>query len=47
MALDIILTRFDPNLLITVLCDASAYGLGAVLSHVLADGVEHPVAYVS
>ena len=47
MASDIILTHFDPNFPVTVSCDASPYGLGAVLSHVLADGAEHPVAYAS
>ena len=43
MASDIILTHFDPNLPVTLSCDASPYGMGAVLSHVLADGAEHPV----
>ena len=38
---------YDPDLPIRVAADASTYGLGAVLSHVLRDGTEHPIAYVS
>ena len=34
----------DPELPLTLSCDASPYGLGAVLSH-MPNGVERPVAY--
>ena len=37
-----ILIHYDPNLPFTLAGDASAYGLGAVLSHTLPDGTEHP-----
>ena len=38
---------FNPKLPIKLYCDASPYGLGAVLSHVLEDGRERPVAFAS
>ena len=42
-----VLTHFDPKRSIYVHCDASPYGVGAVLSNVMKDGVEKPVSYGS
>ncbi len=42
-----VLVHYDPSLQIKVAGDASAYDLGAVLSHVMADGSERPVAFAS
>ena len=42
-----ILAMYDKNLPLKVDCDASQYGLGAVLSHVYADKSEKPIAYAS
>ena len=41
------LTHYDPNLPVRLVCDASPYGLGSVLSHVMTDGTERPVAFAS
>lgn len=41
------LTHFDSSLKLTLTCDASAYGLGVVLSHKIPDGSERPIAYSS
>ena len=42
-----VLAHYDPDLPVRVACDASPYGLGAVLSHVMTDGSEKPVAFAS
>ena len=42
-----LLVHFDPQVPLTLACDASAYGVGAVLSHRWPDGSERPIAYAS
>ena len=42
-----ILVHFDPAPPIVLACDASAHGVGAVLSHKFADGSEKPIGFVS
>ena len=42
-----VLAHYDPDLPIVLAGDASAYGLGAVISHKMPDGTERPVAYAS
>lgn len=41
-----ILVHFDPDKEIVVACDASSYGLGCVISHMV-QGEERPVAFAS
>ena len=47
IASDQVLTHYDPNLPIRLASDASPYGIGAVLSHVLTTGEERPIAFAS
>ena len=47
LASDRVLIRYTPDLPIRLASDASPYGLGAVLSHVLPTGDEHPIAFAS
>ncbi|KAL2081888.1 hypothetical protein ACEWY4_021706 [Coilia grayii] len=42
-----VLTHYDPKLPIRLACDASPYGLGSVISHVLPNGQERPIAFAS
>ena len=42
-----VLAHYDPTLPLKLDGDASAYGIGAVISHVLEDGSEQPIAYAS
>ena len=42
-----LLIHFDSNLPLVLACDASQYGIGAVLAHQLPDGSERPTGYVS
>ena len=42
-----VLTLYDPKLPIKVACDASQYGLGAVISNIFPNGEEKAIAYAS
>ena len=39
--------HYDPSLPIRMAVDASAYGIGPIIAHVLPDGSEPPVAFAS
>jgi hypothetical protein len=42
-----VLKRLNPKLPIVLHCDASPYGVGAVLSHIGGDNLEFPITYTS
>lgn len=44
---DSLLVHYDPTKELTLMCDASPYGVGAVLSQIDTKGVEKPVGYAS
>ncbi|XP_022795607.1 uncharacterized protein K02A2.6-like [Stylophora pistillata] len=44
---DSLLVHYDVTRELRLACDASSYGLGAVISHVMDDGREKPIAYAS
>ncbi len=47
VASETVLAHFDPNLPVHLACDASPYGVGAVLSHITEDGNDRPIAFAS
>ena len=42
-----VLAYYDPELPLQLAGDASAYGMGAVISHTYPDSSERPIAYAS
>jgi len=42
-----VLVHFDPEKKVILACEASPYGIGAVLSHQMPDGSEKPVGFAS
>lgn len=44
---DLVRMSYDPDLHVVLTCDASYFGLMAVLSHTLPNGTERPIAFAS
>ena len=47
MSSALVLTRFNEKLALKLDTDASQYGIGVVISHILPSGKEKPIAYAS
>ena len=47
LTFDSLLVHFNPDLELVLMCDASSYGIGAVLTHRMLDGSERPIGYAS
>ena len=47
MTSDMVLTHYDPGRPLRLACDASPVGIGEVLSHIMDDGSERPIAFAS
>ena len=42
-----VLAHYNPSWPLRLACDASPFGVGAVLSHVDASGKDHPIGFAS
>ena len=42
-----VLVPYDEKRKLILACDASPYGVGAVISHLMDDGEEHPIPFAS
>ena len=42
-----VLVHYNSELPLSLACDASSYGIGAVISHTLPNGAERPIAFAS
>ena len=43
---DQVLAHYDTTLPVSLACDASQYGVGAVISHLMPDGTERPYCFI-
>lgn len=47
LTFDSLLVYYDPDVKLILSCDASAYGVGAVLLHLFNDGIEKLITFAS